>query len=47
MQRRKGQFAGKANPQEGVSASTNGDPVQSLNQDVPRDNKWAFVIISF
>lgn len=45
MQRRKGQFAGKANPQEGASASTSGDPSQSMNQDQPQDNKLVFVIV--
>lgn len=40
MQRRKGQFVGKANPQEGALASTSGDPDQNLNQDETRqDNK--------
>ncbi|KAJ6840151.1 GATA transcription factor 18-like isoform X1 [Iris pallida] len=39
MQRRKGQFIGKATPQEGASASSC-DPSQSPNQDdTPRDTK--------
>ncbi|WOK93959.1 hypothetical protein Cni_G02660 [Canna indica] len=40
MQRRKGQFAGKANPQDGASASSNGDLVQSsIPEDPPRESK--------
>ncbi|XP_026661657.2 GATA transcription factor 18-like isoform X2 [Phoenix dactylifera] len=40
MQRRKGQFAGKANPQEGASASSSVDPARSSTQDEPpRESK--------
>lgn len=38
MQRRKGQFAVRANPQEGASEYS-GDPVQSQNQDPPTENR--------
>lgn len=41
MQRRKGQFAGKANPQEGASASSSVNPARSSTQDEPpRESKW-------
>uniref|UniRef100_A0A1D1XHW4 GATA transcription factor 28 n=1 Tax=Anthurium amnicola TaxID=1678845 RepID=A0A1D1XHW4_9ARAE len=33
MQRRKGQFAGKANPKDGTAASSSSDPAQSSSQD--------------
>ncbi|XP_042414300.1 GATA transcription factor 18-like isoform X2 [Zingiber officinale] len=40
MQRRKGQFAGKANPVDGASASSFGEPVQSsIHEDLPRESK--------
>ncbi|XP_074592315.1 GATA transcription factor 18-like [Curcuma longa] len=40
MQRRKGQFAGKANPTDGASASSFGDPDQSsIHEDPPRESK--------
>ncbi|XP_010923284.1 GATA transcription factor 18 [Elaeis guineensis] len=40
MQRRKGQFAGKANPQEGVSASSSVNPARNSTQDEPpRESK--------
>ncbi|KAJ6835437.1 GATA transcription factor 18-like isoform X1 [Iris pallida] len=45
MQRRKGQFVGKATPQEGASASSC-DPSQSPNQDdTPRDTEF-FILSS-
>ncbi|CAA7387652.1 unnamed protein product [Spirodela intermedia] len=39
MQRRKGQFAGKANPQEGTAASSSSDPAQSSNSEALRETK--------
>ncbi|XP_074578528.1 GATA transcription factor 18-like [Curcuma longa] len=40
MQRRKGQFAGKANPVDGASFSSFGEPVQSsIHEDLPRESK--------
>ncbi|XP_009403383.2 GATA transcription factor 18 isoform X1 [Musa acuminata AAA Group] len=40
MQRRKGQFAGKAITQEGALASSSGDPLQSsIQEDPPRESK--------
>ncbi|KAG6496907.1 GATA transcription factor 18-like isoform X2 [Zingiber officinale] len=40
MQRRKGQFAGKANPTDGASASSFVDPDQSsIHEDPPRESK--------
>ncbi|KAG1368824.1 putative protein RDM16 [Cocos nucifera] len=42
MQRRKGQFAGKGNPQEGVSASSSVNPARSSTPDeLPRESKVA------
>ncbi|CAL9104054.1 unnamed protein product [Musa textilis] len=40
MQRRKGQFAGKASPQEGAAASSSCDPVQNATlEDPPKESK--------
>lgn len=40
MKRRKGQFAGKANPEDEASASSSCDPAQSAGHgDNPRETK--------
>lgn len=46
MQRRKGQFAGKADPHDGTAASSSSDPAQSSNNEALRETKYLALSLS-